>query len=280
MYECLITCQTEKKYIWNWSKILHENINQEHNLLPGCVFQSFTYACCENCMPGFFAFVLNLSNSGNLLFRSMQWKLSVQLRIIITGRRDNSLVHVEMAAVKLHVNARDYTQHSALKPVYGKSQSVIGCKLFSSYRTLLELAQGLRDSKISDLNCSYDMRHLSRKKHWPYVKIVYLYLFMCSVIITNFRKVHTSVLQCWLTKEEQLFREGKALPLLPHPQYICCKYIIENRGGGIHSFIAFYKLFLNYIKVKILMNSWHFLMIFWIYRPFDWHLQFSVNKRC
>ena len=171
-----------------------------------------------------------------------------------------------MAAVELHVNARYYTQHSALKPVYGKSQSVIGCKLFSSYRTLLELAQDLRDSKISDLNCSYDMRHLSRKKHWPYVKIVYLYLFMCSVIITNFRKVHTSVLRCWLTKEEQLFREGKALPLLPHPQYICCKYFIEDRGE-IHSLIAFYNLFLNYIKVKILMNSWYFLMILWITVP-------------
>ena len=36
----------------------YENINQEHNLLPDCASGTFTYVCCENCMPGFFAFVL------------------------------------------------------------------------------------------------------------------------------------------------------------------------------------------------------------------------------
>ena len=30
---------------------------------------SFTYVCCKNCVLGFSAFVLNLSNSGNILFR-------------------------------------------------------------------------------------------------------------------------------------------------------------------------------------------------------------------
>ena len=60
-----------------------------------------------------------------------------------------------MAAVELHVNAT-YAQHPALKSVYGKIQSVIDGKLFSSYRTLFELAQGLRDSKTCDLNCSYE----------------------------------------------------------------------------------------------------------------------------
>ena len=40
----------------------------------------------------------------------------------------------------------------ALKSVYGKSQYVIGCKLFSSYRAVFVLAQGLLDSKTSDLN--------------------------------------------------------------------------------------------------------------------------------
>ena len=51
LYECLITYQSEKKYIWNWSKIIsifhffhwffYENNNQEHNLLPGCAFGPF-----------------------------------------------------------------------------------------------------------------------------------------------------------------------------------------------------------------------------------------------
>ena len=32
----------------------------------------------------------------------------------------------------------------------------------------------------------------------------------------------------------------------------------------IHSLIAFYKLFLSDIKVKILINFWHFLTVFWM----------------
>ena len=45
-----------------------------------------------------------------------------------------------MVAVELHVNAVKatyYAQHSALKEVYGKDQSVVANKLFSSYRTVL-----------------------------------------------------------------------------------------------------------------------------------------------
>ena len=60
-----------------------------------------------------------------------------------------------MEAIELHINARYYAQHPALKSVYGKSQSVIGGKLFSSYRTVFELAQEYLDSKTSDFNnCS------------------------------------------------------------------------------------------------------------------------------
>ena len=107
-------------------------------------------------MPGFSAFILNLSKSGNILFRSIpNGSCLFSSSIIVIDRRDNSLVHVEMATVELHVNAT-YAQHPALKSVYGKSQSVTDDKLFSSYRTLFELAQGLRDFKTSNLNCSYE----------------------------------------------------------------------------------------------------------------------------
>ena len=81
---------------------------------------------------------------------------------------DNSLVHElrVMAAVELHVNATYYSQHPALKSVSGKSQSVVGGYLSSSYS---EPAHGLQDSKTSDLNCSprYDI----------------CIIFMCSIII-------------------------------------------------------------------------------------------------
>ena len=62
-----------------------------------------------------------------------------------------------IAAVELHVNATYYAQHFALKSVYEKSQSVMGGKLFSSYRTVFVLAQGLRKSLARDLNCSYEV---------------------------------------------------------------------------------------------------------------------------
>ena len=67
---------------------------------------------------------------------------------------DNSLVHQlrAMAAVELYVNATYYVQHPALKSVYEKSYN----KVFSSYRTVFELAHGLRDTKTSDLNYSYE----------------------------------------------------------------------------------------------------------------------------
>ena len=67
---------------------------------------------------------------------------------------DNSLVYELrlMAAVELYLNGTYYAQHSTLKSVYGKRKSVIGDKLFSSYRAVYELAQGIRDSKTIDLN--------------------------------------------------------------------------------------------------------------------------------
>ena len=62
--------------------------------MSGFAFGPSIYPCCKNCMSGFTAFVLNASNSGNILF-SVKWKLSIQLSIIfVIGRRYNSsLVH-------------------------------------------------------------------------------------------------------------------------------------------------------------------------------------------
>ena len=107
-------------------------INQDHNLLPDCAFGP--YVRCENCVSGFSAFVLNMSKSGNILFRSMpngNWLFSSASLPLV----DNSLVHElgVMAAVVLHENATYDIQHSALKLVFEKGQSVMGGKLFHSY---------------------------------------------------------------------------------------------------------------------------------------------------
>ena len=61
-----------------------------------------------------------------------------------------------MEAVELRLNATYYVQYYALKSVDEKSQSLMGGKLFFFYRTVFELAQGLRNSKISVMNCSYE----------------------------------------------------------------------------------------------------------------------------
>ena len=80
-----------EKYIWNWSKIIglfhffhylfYQNVNQEHNVLSGCACGAFTYVCCENCMSGFSAFVLDLSKSGNILLRSAN-RNAYELRVM------------------------------------------------------------------------------------------------------------------------------------------------------------------------------------------------------
>ena len=45
-------------------------MNQEQILLPGCTFGPFTYVCGKNYVSGLSTFVLNLSESGNILIRN------------------------------------------------------------------------------------------------------------------------------------------------------------------------------------------------------------------
>ena len=117
--------------------------------------------------------LLNLSKSASILFRPLPSSS-------LAG--ENWLVHelIVIVANKLHLNTRYYAQHRALKSVYEKSQSLMGGKLFYSYRRVFELVQSLWDSKTivscsNDLNCSYE--GLVQKEHWPNVMIGYLYHF-------------------------------------------------------------------------------------------------------
>ena len=206
----------------------YENINQEHNLLPDCAFELFTYAYCENCMSGFSAFVLNLRKSGNILFRSMP-------------------------------NGNCSAQHHC----HCHCQSVIGGNLFSSTMAVFELAQGLQDSKTSDLNCFYEA--LVQKVSLTICQDRVFASFLCALSLSSVlgRFIHLYCDTGSLRRSTPASGGGgsKAPPLLPHSQYICCKYIIEDRGK-IHSLIVFYKLFLSDIEIKILINSWHFLTFF------------------
>ena len=93
-----------------------------------------------------------------------------------------------------------YNIHPALKSAHEKSQSVVSGKLFSSYRTVFELAQSLPDSKTSGLNCSHET--LSQKEAMTichnmvsFVSLLRIFVsFTCSMIIISFWKFHTVVL--------------------------------------------------------------------------------------
>ena len=111
-------------------------INQEHSLLPDYAFGS--YVCYENCMSDLFTFfVLNLSKSGNILFRLMPNGNCLFNSASLSLLGDNSLVRelIVRAVVGQHLNATYYTRHLVLKLVYfiRKSQSVMGRKLISFY---------------------------------------------------------------------------------------------------------------------------------------------------
>ena len=62
--------------------------------------------------------------------------------------------------------------------------------------------------------------------------------------------------------------------LFSHIPNIFSVYIL-SKTVKIPILIAFYKLLLSDIKVKILINSWHFLIVFFLMCT-----QFSVNERC
>ena len=94
-------------------------------------------------MQGFAPFVLNLSKSGNTLFGSMpngNGLFSSASLVIGTRKLTGAHEFIVMAAVE---NATYYAQHPTLRSVYRKKQSVVGRKLFSSYRTVFALAHGL-----------------------------------------------------------------------------------------------------------------------------------------
>ena len=150
--ECFITCLRKSApeigvkclvFFTFFISFFYENINQEHNLLPDCAFGPFPCVCCKNCMSGYSAFVLSLSKSDNISFRKMpngiclfcsaSWSLVGEITQWVHELR-------VMAAVELHLNAKYYAQHLAPKSVYGKDQSVIASKLFSSYRRIRQCA--------------------------------------------------------------------------------------------------------------------------------------------
>ena len=57
--------------------------------------------------------------------------------------------------------------------------------------------------------------------------------------------------------------------------------MIKDYIKKIPTFIAFFKLLLGHVKVKIMLISWCFLVIFWMrpHPPIDSHPHFLAKKR-
>ena len=121
------------------------------------------------------------------------------------------------------------------------------------------LAQGLRDSKTNDLNCFYEALCRERSIDNMLRKGIGI-IFMCCIILGRFIHLYCDTGSLRINPACGVKPLPSSFPNT-HSQYICCKYIIED-WGKIHNLIAFYKPFLSDIKVKILINSWHFLMVF------------------
>ena len=94
------------------------------------------------------------------------------------------------------------------------------------------------------------MRHLSWKKHWPYVSYHYHQRQQASYIYT---------LWYWLTRYVHPCMGVKPL-FFRIPNIFTVNILLKTRK--IHSLIVFYKLFLSHIKVKISINSRHLLIVF------------------
>ena len=87
-------------------------------------------------------------------------------------------------------------------------------------------------------------------------------IFMCSIIIISFTKLLTTILHNTGSLGRSTPTGGLKPSLLPHSQYICCKYIIKSgENPEPQDFINCFYV----IKVKILINFWHFLLVFLMY---------------
>ena len=146
---------------------------------------------------------------------------------------DNSLVYKfrVMPVIGWHINATYYTRQPALISVYGKRQSVMRGKLFFSYRTVFELAQGLQDFKTSEMNCSYRKWHLSRSICQDRVFASSLCVLSLSSVLGRF--IH---LYCHTDSLGRGTRNmGGTAPLLPHVPNKFATNILSKTGGKLQA---------------------------------------------
>ena len=191
MFEFLITCQPERSA--SEIGVILVFLTFFINFYMKTLIKNMIY-CQALPLEYLLMYVVKIVNQISLLSFSTwvslaifcldQWIMeilcSAQPQLLLV--EDNSLVHINLEwwqlnscqHVELHVNATYCAQHPTLKSVYGKSQPVIDGKLSSSYRTVFELAQ--RTFEIpKQVTWIAPIWHLSRKKHWPYVKTAYLH---------------------------------------------------------------------------------------------------------
>ena len=150
-------------------------------------------------MPGFSVFVLNLSKSGNVLFRSVPNGNCLFSSASLSLVRE--ITHWSMSSdgscwttCECNICPTSCTEIS-----FWKKPVSIGGKLCYSYRKVFELAQGLRDFKTKDLDCSYEA--LVQKEAFVEMSREGICTILCVLLLST-------------RKEHPCMRRGRVKPLL------------------------------------------------------------------
>ena len=135
--------------------------------------------------------------------------------------------------------------------------NIVG-KLFSTYRIVFELAQYRLFEIPKQVIRIASMRHLSRKKHWPYVKIVYLHHFYVFYHYHQFEEdyyscivVTSSLGKITLTWGALFFYTSNifALNILSKtgksPALVCRKLFLIDESQDFDKYLACFDSFLD-----------------------------------
>lgn len=157
----------------------------------------------------------------------------------------------------------------------------MGGRLLSSYRTVFELPQSLPDSKTSDFSCSnkWDTcpgRIIDR------LAIYQDKVFAAFLCVLPFSSVLGRFIYLYYNRSSlgrSNSRMGDKALFFSRIRNIFAVAILSKAEENSQPYRILSTVFKSY-KSKNLINSWHFLKVFWMHSllSFDWHPQFPLIK--
>ena len=161
-------------------------------------------------MSGFSAFVINLSNSGNILFRSVpnETFLFSSASIVIGRRQFHGCMNLEWWHLLSYMQIQHIMPNILHWNQFGKNQSVIGGKLFFFYRAMFQLAQSSR------------LGYFRKNSNWE----EWRYRFSSGI----------KEIACRISKKDKkkFMFTTRLLPCF----FLCGKSLFQNKIGYLHDF--------------------------------------------